>query len=322
MEDEVYTATRIGRCDCAVPAENPAEELTLGLNPNNGTGPGIPGIIVNPLDGSPKEVNPSEEEEEIIVTEEKNFRLLMDEENTIQFCGHTLHRIECTKEFVNQFNVHVGDKGGFVESENNIHENGWVSENAKVLENAIVTGHAHVSNQAIVAGRAYITGYANVTDRAQIYASAFVGDNAYIGRDASVTDNAQVAGSACVTDRARIQDQAIVKENAHVGDDANIRDNAVISGGAIVHGTPLIGENACIKDESEFIVFENVGSRHDVLIAYKTKYCGVRIKVGCFLGSLDEFKIQTLKTHKNNEKVKNEYLLILEVIKNRFEINI
>ena len=67
--------------------------------------------------------------------------------------GHTLYRIEALKDFSD---VKKGDKGGFVESEENLSHNGdcWVYGDAKVCGDAIIYGRAEVGGDAKVADNA------------------------------------------------------------------------------------------------------------------------------------------------------------------------
>lgn len=103
-------------------------------------------------------------------------------DETIDFFGHTLHRIEALKDFGD---VHKGDKGGFIESEHNLSQNGdcWVYDNAIVCGNAKVYGNAEVYDSAEVYGNAEVYGSAKVYDRAKVCGSAKVSDWAKIGGD-------------------------------------------------------------------------------------------------------------------------------------------
>ena len=68
-------------------------------------------------------------------------------DETIKHEGRTLHRIEALIDFAN---IKKGDKGGFVEKEENLSHNGnaWVYGNAKVYGNAEVYGDAKVYDNA------------------------------------------------------------------------------------------------------------------------------------------------------------------------------
>lgn len=77
-------------------------------------------------------------------------------DEAIQHYGKTLYRIEALIDFGD---VDKGDKGGFVESEENLSHDGncWVCDNAKVYGNAVVRGDAKVYGNAKVGGDAKVT---------------------------------------------------------------------------------------------------------------------------------------------------------------------
>ena len=66
---------------------------------------------------------------------EKKYRLT---EETIEFLGRTLHRIEALRDFTTSDGtiVYKGEKGGWIESENNLSHDGdaWVYGDAQVFE--------------------------------------------------------------------------------------------------------------------------------------------------------------------------------------------
>lgn len=76
-------------------------------------------------------------------------------DETINVMGRTLYRIEALKDFSD---VNKGDKGGFIENEDNLSHDGncWVYSNAKVYGNAKVFGNAMVFGNAEVCGYALI----------------------------------------------------------------------------------------------------------------------------------------------------------------------
>ena len=75
---------------------------------------------------------------------EKKYKLT---EENISYCGKTLYRIEALKDFGN---VKKGDKGGYVEKEDNLSQEGdcWIYYNAKVFDSALVYGNAKISGSA------------------------------------------------------------------------------------------------------------------------------------------------------------------------------
>ena len=70
-------------------------------------------------------------------------------EETINVNCKTLYRIEALKDFGN---VKKGDKGGFIENEDNLsqYDDCWIYDNAKVFDNAKVYGDAKVCGKAQV----------------------------------------------------------------------------------------------------------------------------------------------------------------------------
>ncbi len=81
--------------------------------------------------------------------------------------GRTLYRIEALVDFAN---VKTGDKGGFVETEANVSQDGdaWVYDNAQVYDNARVYGNAQVYDNARVYDNAWVYGDARVYGNAQV----------------------------------------------------------------------------------------------------------------------------------------------------------
>jgi hypothetical protein len=81
-------------------------------------------------------------------------------EETKELLGHTLHRIVCVTAFSS---VSVGDIGGWVESENNLSQDGnaWVYGDARVYGDACVCGNAKVYGDAEVYGDARVYGNAD-----------------------------------------------------------------------------------------------------------------------------------------------------------------
>ena len=91
--------------------------------------------------------------------ETKKYKLTDETKNIY---GRTLYRIEALKDFSD---VKKGDKGGYIEKEENLSQNG----NCWVYDDAMVYGSARVYDNAIV--------YANseVYGKSEVYHNALVG---------------------------------------------------------------------------------------------------------------------------------------------------
>ena len=65
----------------------------------------------------------------------KKYEILMDEENTIEWKGHTLHRIRALRDFND---VREGEMGGYVENDYNLSHKGncWIYDEAKAMDDS------------------------------------------------------------------------------------------------------------------------------------------------------------------------------------------
>lgn len=120
-------------------------------------------------------------------TTNKHFRLT---EETIEWQGCTLHRIEATRD---SYWAKAGDLGGFVESERNLRDDAWVADEAKVwgsaylLDRSLARDNAQVFDKSTlmdtvtVAGSSRICGYGTVVyNMANIYNGVVRNTNDYI----------------------------------------------------------------------------------------------------------------------------------------------
>ena len=175
------------------------------------------------------------------------------------FNGELLHRIVATKPF-EHIAVAAGERGGFVRSEDNLRDNGWVSGDAVVAEDAVVRGHA------VVCGHAIALGSASVKDDAWVGEDARVGEHAVIAGKSTIMGrsivsghcfvrNASVSGTVDISEYARIDGidisiygDATVNGHAKIGGYANIFDRAWIYGNAVISGIANIGGSARVHD--------------------------------------------------------------------------
>ena len=213
-------------------------------------------------------------------------------EESINYCDKTLYRIEALKDFGN---VKKGDKGGYVQSEENLSQEGdcWISDNAKVYNNAQVYNNALVFDNAVVYGNTIIAENALVCGDAQVFA------NAYVYGDATVCCKARVYGNALVFGNATVYCKAKIYGNAQVFDDAQVSDNAKVYGNAKISGS------AEIKDNSDYIVFKNWWSSGRYFTWTRSNNMW---RVGCFYGTGKEL---IAKAYKDSELSGREYKRIV-----------
>lgn len=282
----------------------------------------------------------------IIPEQPPRLKYELVEEDSIKFEDRTLHRIRalitlCSPD--GTFSVKPGELGGYIESESNLSQSYgcWVNHNAKVYGNARVFEDAWVCHNAQVFDNAKVSGDATVRDEARVYGSAMVQDNAIISQ------RARVCGFAWVYNSAEVYEQARVFGNAHVGEgakihgeakvagdvrifgeariygsaevfgDAWIQDYAKIYGYISIHGDVRIGGNADIASPHSIFYASYVGTEDGTLTVFKTKN-GLVVTRGCFIGTVEEFLKKSREVH--NDKVHNEYKMLIEVAKSRIMI--
>ena len=210
-------------------------------------------------------------------------------DETINLNGATLYRIEALKDFGE---IKKGDKGGFIESENNLAHEGdaWVYDNAHVYGDACVFDNARVYNNA------FVSGYA------QVYGNAFVYGNAWL------YDNTRVCGYAWVADNARVYGNAIVCDDSSVFGSACVYDNAHVYGDALVRGYACVCGDAEISNKSDYIVFQNWWSSGRYFTWTRSNNMW---SVGCFYGTGEEL---IKKAYKDSELSGREYERVVRYV--------
>ena len=205
---------------------------------------------------------------------DKKYKLT---DETIFVYGITLYRIEAIKDFDS---IKKGDKGGFVENEENLSQNGncWIYDDAKVYGYAKVFGNAQVYNNA------------NIYNNAKVYNNAMVEGNAKVFGDAWIYDNATIYGNAKICGNAVVYGNAKVYEDAKVFGDANIYGDAYIA------------------SDSDYIVFKNWWSSGRYFTWTRSNNMW---KVGCFYGTGEEL---IEKAYKDSELSGREYERVVKYV--------
>ena len=223
---------------------------------------------------------------------EKKYKLT---EETINVDGRTLYRIEALTYFGD---VKQGDKGGFIENENNLTQYGkcWVYDNAEV------SGYAMVHNNATVSGNAKVSGNAIIHEDAKVYGDAKVSGNAAVFGDTEIYDKAEVYGDTMVYENAKIYGNAKVSGSAAVFGDAEVCGKAEVCDNAEIRG------NAIVANDSDYIVFKNWWSSGRYFTWTKSNNMW---KVGCFHGTGKEL---IEKAYKDSEISGREYERVVKYV--------
>ena len=112
-----------------------------------------------------------------------------------------------------------GDLGGFVQSENNLSQEGncWIFQSAIAAEDAVVAGDAKICDLAVIRGSALVSGNAVIRNRSLVEDRAIV-------MAGVVEEDSQIAGNARITENLLSQKAPIVAAACVYGEiSGNIR---------------------------------------------------------------------------------------------------
>lgn len=140
--------------------------------------------------------------------------------------------------------VHIGDLGGWVESEANLsqEDNCWIDDNSIVLKNGLVKDNAYICGTSIV------NDHAVVCDNALIAEHSYVTDDVIICDYASVVFKSTVRGALTLKDNVYIEQVAM--DSLWIPDEP--RDEGSIELNRQIIGGSLYCKGSCdhIADES------------------------------------------------------------------------
>ena len=235
---------------------------------------------------------------------EKKYKLTKE---TINVFNKTLYRIEALRDFND---VEKGDKGGFVEKEENLSQDGncWVYGNAKVCDKAMVYNNAKVYDNVMVFDNAMVYGNAKVSGNAVVYGIAWVFDNARVFGYSEIFGNARVRGNARVFGYSEIFGNAKIYDDAKIYGLAWVYRNAEVCGSAEVCGDARICADAKVESNGDYIVFKNWWSSGRYFTWTKSNDMW---KVGCFYGTGKEL---IDKAYRDSEISGREYERIVKYV--------
>jgi len=161
--------------------------------------------------------------------------------------GDNLFRVVALKDFGD---VKKGDIGGFIETEENLSQEGlcWVYDNALICEGARVSDNARVLSWACVKGSSRISGDATISGEAYISGNSIVEERAVVVGYSNVKDHARISGNAIVKDNAMVLGTARVSGNAKVKGRARVEGNALVTGNAVAHYTQVVRYGKLTED--------------------------------------------------------------------------
>ncbi|MCH5243763.1 MAG: hypothetical protein J1F29_02585 [Lentimicrobiaceae bacterium] len=209
---------------------------------------------------------------------EMKYEILHKESKTLDLGSHwhKVYRIRALRDFTtyDTGSVKAGDLGGWVESYDNLDQNG----NCWLFDDAAVCRAAAVREDAVMRGNAAAFDRADISGRACVYDKVYIYNFARIEGHAQVKGISHIHGSACIRDHAYVED-------------ANIRfgpDNCAVGGTATVIGAGTA---------DRLLYIDNLCGGKKSLTAYSTTFSAGNV---CFDGrhfeSYEEFAKYVDKT--------------------------
>lgn len=163
--------------------------------------------------------------------------------------GKVLKRIIALKDFGN---VKKGEKGGFIESEQNLSHVGncWVVDDAIVKDQAQIYGDAQIKDKSCVCENARIGGKVYVVDEAYICGHSWIIDNAHIGGHARIYGEVHIEDNVWIDGNALLDCEVFVRGKARISADAHISEKAYISGETYIGGDCYVGGQARVLEHA------------------------------------------------------------------------
>lgn len=172
--------------------------------------------------------------------EDKKYELAP--ETVTEFYCKPMYRIRALKDFSD---VKKGDLGGYVESEENLSQEGncWIYDasivglGAKVIDNAVVRGFSSVingseiSDDAIVEKSSVIDEYSAVSDQSRVTKTVMVGGSAVLFKS--------VVNSGSVLEEGSIVCNATVGPNVNISNGADISFDVSSDEDYVVYKAPM-----------------------------------------------------------------------------------
>ena len=186
------------------------------------------------------------------------YKILYDQKEEI-YDNVFIYRIQALKDFDD---VKAGDIGGYVQSENNLSQEGncWiynnaiaynnssVIDNAKIRNNVILSDNAIVMNESDIKDAAYIFGNSHIMGKSQISGYPHIDDFSII-KDAILSDYIEIAGNTTINGNVIIKDMCRITDSniCTYGMDEYPNPKIIIDKGAWVENCEIRGYDIVIS---------------------------------------------------------------------------
>ena len=174
-----------------------------------------------------------------------------------EFEGNEVYRIRALRA-IPQWNVKVGDLGGFVLGGQNLSHHGdcWIANDAIVTKNGYVTDDAYIYGEAEINDDARVEGYAKVGENALVDGDSVVSGRAVVKGNARI-DSSKIRADSKICGNAFIS-HSTVSENCYIAGNSGVLESTVtgiveILDEAYADKSKINGTNITLKDNAKLI---------------------------------------------------------------------
>ena len=199
-------------------------------------------------------------------------------ENHIKIDENTkLYQIRALKSFyIDEFTeIKTGQLGGYVESEENLSQQGscWIYNNVKIR------GNVKVYESAILCGAV------------RAYGNAKIHGECNIGGDIFITGNAEIKGEARIAAGGEITGNTVIERMPYITGNVYIAGDTLISGNVEIYGRCNIKNGKILKQE-DFLYLDHLSRGLGNIVLFKNNKNNISVYEGYFnyTFNYEEFK--------------------------------
>lgn len=189
------------------------------------------------------------------------------EETKIGKNGKTVHRLIALETFENSINViKKGTLGGWVQNVENIKGNAWIYNDSELLDNAKMSNHTSLHGESSMWDYTFIRDNARLNNSSSLHNCASMWQNTSLCHNSVIRNTASIAGSV------------------------NLWGNAEIAGEIFLNGNYNLCMGAYVTNELQVLSINTRTSVGLNATLYPTRDGEYRVKMGCWLGTVDELE--------------------------------
>jgi UDP-3-O-[3-hydroxymyristoyl] glucosamine N-acyltransferase len=150
--------------------------------------------------------------------------------------------------------------------------------------------------------------------------TANVFENASVNDTAEVLDRSTVKGNARLWDGVCVCGYAVIEGHAVLTGEVVVSERAVVGGSASLDGFSQIKGDGNVQEVADYICVGPTTNENCRITAHRDSIIGIRVNCDELSFSLPDFETWAKQTFSHNQKTLKCFLLIVDLIKNHFDI--